>query len=61
MIDEGRPDFVVALPGGVGTADMVRKARAAGIPTHIVQSRRPAALFPKMPVGKMSTVVSTSG
>lgn len=31
MIDEHRPDLVVAFPGGAGTADMVRKARAAGI------------------------------
>jgi len=31
MIDEGRPTIVVALPGGRGTADMVRRARAAGI------------------------------
>lgn len=32
MIDEGKPDFVVAFPGGAGTADMVRRAKAAGIP-----------------------------
>lgn len=32
MIDEGRPTKVVAFPGGRGTADMVRRARAAGIP-----------------------------
>lgn len=31
MIEEGRPDLCVAFPGGPGTADMVRKARAAGI------------------------------
>lgn len=31
MIDEGRPDLVIAAPGGRGTADMVRRARAAGI------------------------------
>lgn len=31
MIDEGKPDLVVAFPGGAGTADMVRRARAAGI------------------------------
>ena len=31
MLDEGRPDLVVAFPGGRGTADMVRRARAAGI------------------------------
>lgn len=32
MIDEGRPNLVVAFPGGTGTADMVRRAEAAGIP-----------------------------
>lgn len=32
MLDEGRPDIVVAFPGGRGTADMVRRARKAGIP-----------------------------
>lgn len=31
MLDEGRPDFVVAFPGGRGTADMVRRAKAAGV------------------------------
>jgi hypothetical protein len=33
MIDRGKPDLVVAFPGGKGTADMVRRARAANIPT----------------------------
>ena len=31
MLDEGRPDLVIAFPGGRGTADMVRKARKAGV------------------------------
>ena len=31
MIDEGKPDLVIAFPGGRGTADMVRRARKAGI------------------------------
>lgn len=31
MLDEGRPDAVLAFPGGRGTADMVRRARKAGI------------------------------
>lgn len=30
MLQE-KPDLVVACPGGPGTADMVRKARAAGV------------------------------
>lgn len=31
MIAEGKPDLVVAFPGGRGTEDMKKKARAAGI------------------------------
>jgi hypothetical protein len=31
MIDEGKPDLVVAFPGGRGTADMVRRAKDAGV------------------------------
>lgn len=31
MLDEGRPDLVVVFPGGRGTADMVRRAKAAGV------------------------------
>lgn len=31
MIDEGRPDLVVAFPGGSGTADMVKRAHVAGV------------------------------
>lgn len=31
MLDEGKPDLVIALPGGRGTADMVRRAKAAGV------------------------------
>ena len=33
MIDEGKPDLVVAFPGGNGTADMCRRAGDAGIRT----------------------------
>lgn len=32
MLDEGKPDLVIAFPGGRGTADMIRRARAAGVP-----------------------------
>lgn len=32
MIDEGKPDVVIALPGGKGTANMVALAQASGIP-----------------------------
>lgn len=31
MLDECKPELVVAFPGGKGTADMCRKARAAGV------------------------------
>jgi YspA, cpYpsA-related SLOG family len=31
MIDDHKPNLVVAFPGGSGTADMVLKARSAGI------------------------------
>lgn len=31
MLREGRPDLVIAFPGGRGTANMVAQARAAGI------------------------------
>lgn len=31
MLDEGKPNLVVAFPGGRGTLDMVRRARAAGL------------------------------
>lgn len=31
MLDEGKPDLVIAFPGGSGTADMVRRAKKAGI------------------------------
>jgi len=31
MIDEGKPDLVLAFPGGRGTEDMCRRARKAGI------------------------------
>ena len=31
MLDEGKPDLVIAFPGGNGTADMVRRAKKAGV------------------------------
>mgnify|MGYP000229948581 CR=1 FL=1 len=35
MLNEGAPDLVVAFEGGRGTADMVRKAKAAGVRVQI--------------------------
>lgn len=40
MLDEGKPDLVVAFPGGRGTADMVRRAKAAGVRVIEVEDRR---------------------
>jgi hypothetical protein len=31
MLEEGRPDLVIAFPGDRGTANMVRRAKAAGV------------------------------
>lgn len=31
MIDEGKPDLVIAFPGGKGTADMIKRAYRHGI------------------------------
>ncbi|MBB2962906.1 SLOG family protein [Methylobacterium sp. R2-1] len=47
MIDEGRPDLVLAFPGGRGTTDMVRRASAAGI-----EVREIAALAPNSTEGR---------
>lgn len=34
MIDRGKPDVVIAFPGGRGTEDMVARAEKAGIPVR---------------------------
>lgn len=36
MLDEGRPDMVIAFPGDTGTADMVRRAKSAGVPVKVI-------------------------
>lgn len=38
MLDKGKPDLVIAFPGGTGTADMVRRAKAAGVEVEEVES-----------------------
>lgn len=38
MLDESKPDLVLAFPGGKGTADMVRRARAARVPVMEIGS-----------------------
>lgn len=37
MIDEGQPVLVIAFPGGRGTTDMVRRAKAAGIEVILIR------------------------
>lgn len=34
MLDEGRPDAVLAFPGGAGTGDMIRRALNAELPVY---------------------------
>lgn len=46
MIVEGKPDLVIAFPGGNGTADMVRQARKAGIEVFEASPTAPAAIEP---------------
>jgi hypothetical protein len=36
MLDEGKPDLVIAFPGGRGTDDMVARAEKAGVPVQII-------------------------
>jgi hypothetical protein len=45
MIDEGKPQGVVAFDmGGDGTADMMRKAKAAGLPVIRIYDERESLL-----------------
>lgn len=37
MLEEGKPDFVLAFPGGRGTKDMIEKAERAGV--RVVRAR----------------------
>lgn len=36
MLDEGKPDLVIAFKGGHGTNDMVKRARKAGIKVRTI-------------------------
>lgn len=38
MLDEGKPNLVLAFPGGKGTANMIMQAEAAGVEVIIVAS-----------------------
>jgi hypothetical protein len=44
MLKDGAPDLVIALPGGRGTANMVRKATKAGVPVLTVNPDGSSAL-----------------
>ncbi len=37
MLEEGKPDIVVAFPGGRGTANMIKLAEEAGVEVKIVE------------------------
>jgi hypothetical protein len=37
MLEEGKPDLVIAFPGGKGTDMMIKLAVDAGVPVEIVQ------------------------
>jgi hypothetical protein len=37
MLEEGKPDLVIAFPGGKGTAMMINLAKGAGVPVEIVE------------------------
>ena len=39
MLIEGKPDLVVEFPGGSGTADMVRRAKRAGVEVITIKRR----------------------
>lgn len=41
MLNEGKPHLVIAFPGGRGTADMMRRAKVAGVP--VARAIRPIA------------------
>jgi hypothetical protein len=39
MLDEGKPDLVVAFPGGSGTDDMIRRSKKANIKVVEVEDK----------------------
>jgi hypothetical protein len=36
MLKEGKPDYVIAFPGGSGTAHMVTAAQRKGVKVHLI-------------------------
>lgn len=53
MIDEGKPDVVLAFPGGRGTRDMIKRANEAGIPVILGglydEEKEPRSIQPEKP------------
>lgn len=48
MLDDGKPDAVIAFPGYRGTKDMIKKAITAGIKCYkITDKEQPASVLPK--------------
>lgn len=45
MLRDGKPDLVIAFPGGRGTEDMVRRARFAGVRVFEYGPPRPKTLL----------------
>lgn len=39
MLEDTKPHLVISFPGGRGTADMVRRAKNAGVPVVTVRKR----------------------
>ncbi len=37
MLDEGEPDLVVAVPGGRGTSDMIKRSEKTGVRTVVLE------------------------
>lgn len=51
MLDEGKPDIVIAFPGGTGTKDMIDKAKKAGkIVIEISAPTKPVPVY-TLPMG----------
>src|SRR5262249_47881897 len=58
MLGEGRPNLVVAFPGGRGTEDMIRRARSAGV--EVIECRRDLILVASVcPVMILATCICT--
>jgi predicted Rossmann-fold nucleotide-binding protein len=51
MLNEERPNMVIAFPGGRGTSDMISRAQAARVPVMQIsgQSTKPKASTYRMP------------